>query len=163
MKAVSTAGKYSLAILRNKGYIGAQTALKMLAGRDIAGDLHDRHIITNAEHKVAAAQRFLSKELQTNYDEGTTAPEPEPQSHILAIENVQYKADATNQNAIQHNKILRGTTEVVSCGHTELTDSIASSDKPFDVQAFGHRLLQHKSFCTMQVVQHGTTQELYRN
>ena len=123
LRHVSCFGGYSLALKRNDAgtSTGAGAAAMLVAGDDFRGGLHDKKVVLKYEHLAACAKRCRSEQLHSDFaEDGCLLQEQIANSFEVFC----YRGDATNQEAIDHEKV-----------HTNLIASMMlhhGHDNPYD-------------------------------
>jgi hypothetical protein len=184
LRKVCPFGGYTLALRRNKsGNASRQAAIDMMAGTDVQGGLKDGHVIARYEHFAAAAQRCMASDHHTDIDASVadalvsvdlhipTEPAERPSQYIVvAVHAVQFKGDATNQEAIGKSKVHLSTLSSISLLSTmadlslDQIDDLARTPVVDDMGALTitATISRERHCCAIQQVEGGTAAELYR-
>jgi hypothetical protein len=183
---------YTLASRRNEhGNSSGYSALRMMAGTDLQGDLKSRSIITRFEHYTAAAQRYVAT---CHHEDEASCAQSSASSRVsflvangllrdsvapfvavgagrgvkLIVESVlgiQFKGDATNQEAIGEEKVHVATLMTLFRESLTSLDSVwlkASRGDPDGNFEASESMRRQKAMCPLQKVSAGTSEELYR-
>ena len=127
-----------MALLRNKGHTGTREAIAMIAGDEARGAFRSKSIVIEYEHKAATAAKLISQEFHESMDALACVG-------FLRIEGFCYKGDATNQEAIDKQKV-----------HVSTIDTIAMQIPPD--AATPPEASCHRARCDLQIVVDGTGQ-----
>lgn len=135
-------------------------------GGEDHGGFNSPHIITKYEHRVFVASRLATTaacvEISERLDVVAVAVADDTDTarcSITSIETMQFKADATQTDAIHHSKMHLSTATVLACDAVAVRNIVESPnlDVP-EVAQHMHRLF---GVCDMQPVTHGTADELF--
>jgi hypothetical protein len=160
---VSIVGGYVLAWKRNIGHTSAEALIQIVAGDAAQGALKDKNIVTKYEINANIIQRLVSsdkyaemhmalveqvQESEAEVFARIAAFQPTPSSRLYKYENILYAGDATNQDALEHEKCHVGlvSTAVFNCLELlkcESLEIIAESHVP---------VLYTRSLCDVQLV-----------
>ena len=184
IRNVTPLGKYTLAVVANVSNVGRKAAIEMLGGREINGLLKSADILTSAEHRFAVAQRIFASDhraaIEANFTEAVNdaivldgpAPDEDVRARAadlpkiykpLAVTCVEFKGDATKQEAVQREKMFLSTMRKVTLEPEAYRHCLgADVEEEFDVDSFQTLLQERKDFPAMQSVSAGTAQEVYR-
>lgn len=136
--------------------MGAGAAAQLVAGDDFRGGLHDKQVVIKYEHLAACAKRCRSEHRISMFHEVALCY---PEQVGLSLEVCSYRGDATNQEAIQHEKVH---TNLISSmmGHCPTQALYEDSFGPYS--SFVSQLVHHVSEAgDLQIVHHGTGKETF--
>ena len=158
-----------------------------MAGDEVHGNIKHKGIVAKYEATAAASVRHAFGNVSVEADEAVkeitpnalvgiagepTATIPEPKDRCIipaGVSVVQFKADATNHEAVDHKKVHLATLRIFAA-RTQLGKFAISSipsTREEDVIMHGpvgvtDDVVNAKVFCAMQEVKEGTSEELYK-
>eukprot|EP00959_Pyramimonas_sp_CCMP1952_P218380 4567297-Pyramimonas_sp.AAC.1 len=146
---VSVFGGYSIALKRNIGHTSSKAIVAVLSGDPERGGLRDKNISIKFEHRCNHVQRLLSSQhYQAIAVEFKTCLRTSGTPPPFNIEVIQYLADATNQSAIQKEKM-----------HIALVSCLSASSNALACTGTAEYLYT-RSLADIQCVRTGTGDEL---
>ena len=149
------------------GHASAQATLDMVAGSKVAGGFRDKNVVIKYEHEAACALRLRSAKINHAIAEQFAAqalpqpPEPEPPWDVARgtfqpILFHCYLGDATNQEAIQKEKIH--VSEICSASVSRCAFEAATQGDDLSFEAL---VVYNRALPDIQPVKLGTGRELY--
>lgn len=168
------------------GLVIRKACVLMMGGSDLAGALVDDKVAGRYEHYAAACQRATAADVCEGFYEmaGETmsamvAMDPTPslgpllpdkRYKLAAIVGIEFKADATNQEALGNSKLHLSTLAASYLSGDSLHDSIhvpvpivpCKTNGKVKSMVVSSSVRYNKRLCVMQPVTAGATEELFR-
>ena len=136
--------------------MGAAAAAQLVAGDDFRGGLHDKNIVLKYEHRAACAKRCRAfqecAEFIDNIDFGK-------EDIDISFEVFSYKGDATNQEAIDKEKVH---TSLVSALMFSSATSAHRGTDAYEPELFCQFIHRVSESGDLQVVREGTGAETHQ-
>ena len=162
IRNVTCLGGYTLAIKRNRsGHVGAASAAQLVAGDVLRGGLHDKKIVLQYEHKAACAKRCRAAQVIAEFKDDLHAV---GDSIFKTFEVWCYKGDATNQEAIDKEKVHTSLVSglLYACPKNHPDHVCVGPDGKYDVGAFSQFVQQIRESGDLQIVKDGSGAETFQ-